>query len=344
MNRKLIFDALDMLDDEYIEEFIARRSKSAPVSSERKGNMNTGFTAKRRKIIIAIAVAACIALSVCIAASAANLWGIRDLFSASGKELPEQADQYITPQSVSIQDGDWSIRVTESLCSGRTLSVAVEITASDKYILIDADSDPEDHAASLGIDFDGTLSQYAAAQGKELVNVSAIVEAKDTPWLTGTLHFERVSDNAMVILAQSTAQSEITATEGICRIYALGRQFDADFEISTLDSHSSLFICTAPSAMPGVIFGSAKVTEDDLGIDITIEETVTDYDTFSLMEMRFNDISDLYGGSLHESGNKWTLDMFDGQGTVGDTLTLSIYNVENGQFMGEVLFERVKDE
>lgn len=349
MNRKLIFDALSMIDDTYIQESIVCRSDSALSSSERNLKMDRSqHSAKRAKKLIALGIAACLVLSMVITASAANLWGIRDLLGKSGSELPEEAYDYVQTQSDSAQNAEWSCRITESLCDHSNLTVAVAVTCSEKYVIAPIDASPDDSAhAAIGVGSDLTLGEYASSQGKELLFANASLtdnEAFDV--IAGMLHFEYISDSHAVLMAHADIDSYEPVTHGICTVHIIdahGRKTEQilHFDLSEAPvTDFTVFVPVDPNAVAGLCAGEATVTRTPLGISIRMEETITDPDAFGCMEFMCEQFPGIMGGSAMDSDGKWYLEMNGGQGSVTDKLSIQVFNVETGQLMGQIVFEK----
>ena len=342
MNKKLICDALDMIDEKYIEECIVRQD--AVLASERNMMIkNNRFSAGTTKKIIAIAAAACLLLTAAITASASGFWGIGELLERSGVELPQQAEEYIQPQIDSAQSEEWSCRVTETLCDGSKLLVSVEITCGEEYILVATDASPSDSAASCGIDWDGTLDEYAASRSAELLYVNAGMTDREI-FGSGFIHFERLSDTQMVILVQADVDSQTVPEQAVCTVYAEGAavsspRMELELSIAAAPAVSqTVFVPVEPEAVPGLRVGSATVTQTVMGCTVVAEETVTDDEAFSLMEMTCVELPGLFGGHICGSDGAWQLQLEGGQCHVPETLTIRVLNVETGEVMGDIVF------
>ena len=176
MNRKLISKAISDIDDAFIAE-----AQSAPVAysghaPERTPNMGKYESKKNRvgsRRLIGLVLAACLVFSLAITAYALNLFGIREMFKIHNRELPEEADPYIQQHTETAAAEDWSARITESLCDTGKILTTVTVSGGDKYIVVPTDAMPGDSVGFIGIEGDQTLSEYAAAQGKELLFVCA---------------------------------------------------------------------------------------------------------------------------------------------------------------------------
>ncbi len=347
MNRKLVGDMLSLIDEKYIEECVLPRENKPCFSSERNKKMNGNrFSRKNGKKILVIAIAACLVLSAVVTAGAANLWGIRELSDQSGAPLPEEAYDYIQPQSASAQSEEWSCRVTESLCDRGSLTVSVAVTCSEKYVLAPPDASPGDSAgAVLGADSGLTLGEYAASQGKELLFVNAsLMKNEGFAVVSGMLRFEYVSDSHAVLLAQADIDSDGPVTEGICTVYltdAQGKRTEQalPFDLSEAPaSDSVVFVPVDPDAVAGVKVGKAEVTRTPLGISIIMEETVTDHDAFGRMEFVCEQFPGCMGGSVADADGNWQLELNGGQGEITDTLAIQVRDCATGQPIGEILF------
>jgi len=340
VSNKILSDALGMIDDSYIQECIVYQVRDACSSSERNRKMKKyGTVSQKGKILVALCAVVCLVLSLVITAGAANLWGIRELLSNSDRDISEQADDYIQPQSSSAQEAEWDCRMTEALFDNNQIVLTVVVSCAEDYILIPTDFSAGNPASSIGIDSDKTLGEYAEDHNRMLLNVGAGINNSDTLRVCGGfIHFENVSENQMVILLQTEVETSESAPQGICTVYVGGKQTVLEFTtMPAPDTNSRIFIPAERNAVPGIVFGSATVTENLLGVSVTAEEIVTDEDAFELMEIRIKELTVYEGGSVFRDGRLY-LDIINGQGAIGDTMTVQIYNVETGALIGEIVF------
>ncbi len=341
MKRELLRQALGMIDDRYIEESLCGGDADARPTSERNLKMNSNkFPAKRTKMIIAIAAAVALVLTLTVSAAAARGWSLAGLFERSGRELPEEAQEYIEVQADTAQEAEWSCSVLESLCDGRTVTAAVEVRCTDDFVLIPTDSSAGDAAGSLGIDYDGTLGEYAAAQGKALMNVGAAIRFGEAPdrKTQGYLHFERLSDSALVVLVHCDEAPEDPEAGCLCIVYAGDRQTELEFTVVAAPAEdSAVYVPQRMDAVPGILFGEAIVTETVTGITLECRETVLDKEAFSCMEMRCADIGKFEGGSVNKDG-EWYLELTGSADRLPDTITLQVFDCATAELLGEVVF------
>ena len=105
-------------------------------------------------------LAACLVFSLAVAAYAANLFGIRELFRTPYRELPETAVAYIQQETAAaeVEEG-WSCAITESLCDNSTVMATVTIRGGDKYIVAPTDADPDQSVGIIGIAGEQTLRE-----------------------------------------------------------------------------------------------------------------------------------------------------------------------------------------
>lgn len=342
----MLRDALGMIDDAFIEESISFFGGDAAASSERKSKVNKYmYLSKRTKMWIAVGAALCIMLSLVVTAAAANLWGIRELLEGGGRELPEEAYNYVEPQEAVVQEEKWSCAVTESLCDGDELMIAVTIECSEDYILAFVDSSPTDPAGSIGVDYDGTLFEYAKSQGKDLLYAAVYIkESEELPLSSGSMHFERISDDCIMVLSGAIIEGAALPPTGICEVRIRGAVADEqelEFTINEAPGSAAIYLPADRQAVAGIIVESATVTESPLGISVTISGTVLDKVIYGDMEFVCEGITGMQGGKRMDETGAFSVNLTNGQGSVSDTLTVQVMNVETGELMGELEFVRI---
>jgi len=342
VNRQIISDAFALIDDAYIEECIVYRSVGARSASERNVEMNRcKKNQKQTRIMVVAGIVACLLLSMAFTASAANLWGIRDYFESLGRELPNQADEYIQYHSVSAQGEEFSCCITETLSDGKAIVAAVEVECSESYVLVPINSSPTDPADAHCINSEKTLAEYAAENNKTLLMTGAYIENCDI----GAMQFERITDNKLVVMVRGEMEADSIQTHGVCTVRFTGgnsgsSEVQLEFEIAAAPKDSAVYLPIDPKAVCGVEMGAAIVTESVMGSSIVIEETVIDSNAFSGMEFRCGELTGYEGGSVNKDG-QWYLNLTYGQGELNDTLTIRVYNCETGEHIGDIVFKKV---
>ena len=352
MNRKLLCDALSMLDDAYIEENIICSSGVLP-SLERESEMNRNHSGKSKKKLIVLAIAVCLVLSTFITASASNLWGIRNLFEKSGRNLPEEAYEYIVEQDDSVQTQgyfvqteEWNCAVTETLCDQNEITVVIRVTCSEKYMLIPTDCGFNDPTAFIGLDSDMTLGEYAASHGKNLMKVNANLLDSGFDIGSGMVQFERVSDGEMMLLLQGDLNGTISSEQGICTVTVNAPGISTtkqklNFTVSEAPINSEfVYIPINPDALYGVSIGEAEVTETPLGISISIEGTADEWDDIFSLDLWCEQISGFTGGYERGNNGEWTLKWSQGQGELTDTIIIHVNDLETGEFIEDIVFRK----
>ena len=307
-------------------------------------------THSHRKLAVLI-LAACLVFSLAVAAYAANLFGIRELFRTPYRELPETAVAYIQQETAAaeVEEG-WSCAITESLCDNSTVMATVTIRGGDKYIVAPTDADPDQSVGIIGIAGEQTLSEYAAAQGKKLLLVGASILKVGNEEINGSSQrMENISESEMVILTRCSKTVSASNLEAVCLVYA--REEDSNdvqrvelpFVLSEAPaaSEGEAYHPLNPNAIPGLIVRDMTVTETPLGYNIRMPATVTDQEaSYNIMKVEIEGLT--YGEGSHgsEDDGNWYFDAYMCQGTLGDILIVHYYDRDK-QPIGEIEFRKV---
>lgn len=350
MNRKLISKAISDIDDAFIAE-----AQSAPVantghSPERTSNMGKYENKKSKagiRRLTGLAAAACLVFSLALTAYALNLFGIREMFKSHNRELPEAADPYIQhhTEATAVQE-EWSARVTESLCDTGKILTTVTVYGGDKYIVVPTDAMPGDSVGFIGIEGDQTLSEYAAAQGKELLFVGATLRHNEHLGIfTEAQRFVNVSGTEMNILVESNRSGE-AGGDAICKIYARDEaenrlELEMPFTLQPAPIEGErVYVPVDPDAIPGMTVGEATVKETPLGLSVRWMETMTDQEAFyNIMKVEIEGVTYREGGAVLEDDGNWYFQFTMGEGTVGDTMTVHFYDWDK-QPIGDIVFKQ----
>ena len=339
MKGQKVMKGLSFINPKYIHEG-EFDSISAPEKS----------THSHRKLAVLI-LAACLVFSLAVAAYAANLFGIRELFRTPYRELPETAVAYVQQETAAaeVEEG-WSCAITESLCDNSTVMATVTIRGGDKYIVAPTDADPDQSVGIIGIAGEQTLSEYAAAQGKKLLLVGAsILKVGDEEIGGGSQRMENISESEMVILTRCSKTVSASNLEAVCRVYA--REEDSNdvqrvelpFVLSEAPaaSEGEAYHPLNPNAIPGLIVRDMTVTETPLGYNIRMPATVTDQEaSYNIMKVEIEGLS--YGEGSHgsEDDGNWYFEAYMCQGTLGDIVIVHYYDCDK-QPIGEIEFRKV---
>ena len=339
MKGQKVMKGLSFINPKYIHEG-EFDSISAPEKS----------THSHRKLAVLI-LAACLVFALAVAAYAANLFGIRELFRTPYRELPETAVAYIQQETTAaeVEEG-WSCAITESLCDNSTVMATVTIRGGDKYIVAPTDADPDQSVGIIGITGEQTLSEYAAGQGKKLLLVGAsILKVGDEEISGGSQRMENTSESEMVILTRCSKTVSASNLEAVCLVYA--REEDSNdvqrvelpFVLSEAPaaSEGEVYHPLNPNAIPGLIVRDMTVTETPLGYNIRMPATVTDQEaSYNIMKVEIEGLT--YGEGSHgsEDDGNWYFDAYMCQGTLGDILIVHYYDCDK-QPIGEIEFRKV---
>ena len=339
MKGQKVMKGLSFINPKYIHEG-EFDSISAPEKS----------THSHRKLAVLI-LAACLVFSLAVAAYAANLFGIRELFRTPCRELPETAVAYIQQETAAAEvEGGWSCAITESLCDNSTVMATVTIRGGDMYIVAPTDADPDQSVGIIGIAGEQTLSEYAAAQGKKLLLVGAsILKVGDEEIGGGSQRMENISESEMVILTRCNKTVSASNPEAVCLVYAREegsnevQRVELPFVLSEAPaaSEGETYHPLNPNAIPGLTVRDMTVTETPLGYNIRMPATVTDQEaSYNIMKVEIEGLT--YGEGSHgsEDDGNWYFDAYMCQGTLGDILIVHYYDCDK-QPIGEIEFRKV---
>lgn len=345
MNHQLISKALSGIDGKYIAQSLTPPVTGAE-APERKQTMKNHARHISSRRILGLAFAACLIFALAATAYAANAFGIRELFHARGKALPDQAAPYIQDHTESAHMDGLSARITQSLCDGGKLLVTVEVRGTDSYLLCGEDSSVEDSVASIGIAGSETLAEYAENHGKDLLFIGARLDGDALSGVQSST-CTYTGDGSLILLAEADLTGEIT--EGVCRIAARGidagvedvRRLEIPFSISPAPSaQERIFAPNDPYAVAGMILGSATVSESPMGMTVRWQETVTDEGQFrNLMEAEIVGCSYTEGGSVLDDDGNWYFNATMVEGNITDSFTVRFYDWDNA-CVGEIVFTR----
>ena len=346
LNSEKAILAMNDVDDSYLE--CARKMLGY------KAEVKIRSTIKRR--ILTIALAATLILSLGIAAYAANLFGLRELFATSTRgEMPEEAAELIIPQSGELDSDGWRAQVMESYCDERDVLITVRISADARYLVAPTDEDPNSPLSVIGLSGEGTLGEYARQEGKSLLFVGAYLDQRTLGLISAGQRFENASPQEMTIYFEGARSGEITApTETNCTVVTLVWPPEADaqdtdsyvIERHTLPvtlaeadkSSQELFTPADPYAVPGYKLGELNLTQTPLGISLRLKMNVLDQkEAEKLLTLHLEGVEFHGTGSIDPNG--YAL-FSQGQGQFGDIPTIRFLDWDKNT-IAEASFERV---
>lgn len=350
MNRKLISKAFTNIDDAFIAETMSPpvgKTDHAPERTKKMGKYENARKRVHSRRLFGLILAACLVFALAITAYAMNLFGIREMFRTQLRELPEVADPYIQQHTETAAAEAWSARITESLCDSSRAMVTVTVSGGDKYIVVPTDATPEHSVGVIGITGDQTLGEYAAAQGKELLCVSAsLMQNENLSIFTEAITFVNASDSEMCILVDATRSGGETAGNAICSVYAVdedGALMKLELPITLEEASASdggMFVPEEPNAIPGITVGNAQIQETPLGWNVRFMCTVTDQDAFyNILKLESDEMTVYEGGFVLEDDGNWYLIWSMGQGEITDSLTIRFYDCDM-QLLGSIVFRK----
>ena len=350
MNQKLVSKAISNIQDTYIVEAMtppAARKDHAPERTSNMGKYENKKNGVGTRRLISLASAACLVFTLAVTAYAVNLFGIREMFRTENRELPEAADPYIQQHTETAAAEDWSARITESLCDTGKILTTVTVSGGDKYIIVPTDAMPDDSVGFIGIQGDQTLSEYAAAQGKELLFVGAsLMQNENLGIFTEAQTSVNVSDTEMNILVESGRSGGAADGDAICNIYARDEagnrlNLEVPFTLEQAPAENErIYVPEDPDVIPGMTVGEATVKETPLGLSVRWMETVTDQEArYNIMKVEIEGVTYREGGSVLEDDGNWYFQFSMGEGSIGDTMTVHFYDWDK-EWIGDIIFNQ----
>lgn len=288
--------------------------------------------------------------ALAITAYAANLWGIREMFGTYNRKLPETADPYIQHHTETAAAEDWSARITESLCDSSRIMVTINVSVSDKYILVPTEAMeimPEDSVGVIGIAGEQTLKEYAESKGKELLFVRAtMIRNENLGIFTETYSTSSVSETEANLFVDATRTVGDTAGDAVCLVYAMDEagnsmEFELPFTLAEAPAADErVYVPVDPDAIPGMTVGEATIKDTPLGISCRWMETVTDQEArYNIMKVEVEGITYREGGSVLADDGNWYFQFSMGEGSVSDTMTVHFYDWDK-QPIGDIVFQK----
>lgn len=351
MNKKLISDALDGIDDRFVAEAMVYHKKKQS-SPERTSNMgryeNTKVRGHSRKLA-ALILAACLVFALAATAYAANAFGIRDMFRSENRELPEEMDPYIQQHTEKAEEEEIHCQIDESYCDSGKVMVTLTVLGGDDYILASDWDSPDSLVSEIGIDGDQTLGDYAREQGKKLLFVFATMrDTEELGIFEESYDFKHPSPGEMHCLVMGTRMGTgVIAEEAKCGVYIRDEEgnqkhIQVPFTLNQAEaSDSGTFVPDNPNALPGITIGNATVTKEASGVKIRWKADAVDQMAFNF-KTTVEEITEYNGGYVLEDDGYWYFELYMGQGEVNDTLTFHFTDWDSGESIADVVFTRQK--
>lgn len=295
--------------------------------------------------LFALILAACLVFALAVTAYAANFLGIREMV---GHRLPATAETYIQSHTEAAQEEDWSCRITESLCDTAKVVVTAQVFGGDKYIVVPNDAKPEtDTVELIGLEGSETLAEYAAAQGKQILQVCATLRGSEGMEIfMESIEEKNISAGEITVFVESNTTGGEMPAQAVCTVYGTvagtdqSMELKIPFNLAQTPADAEIFAPVDPNAIPGITVGEATVTQTPLGIAVRYRETETrEGALYELLPVKFDEVTYREGGAVLENDGNYYFQFSMGQGTVTDTLTAHYYDL-NQQRVGTVVFKK----
>ena len=193
------------------------------------------------------------------------------------------------------------------------------------------------------------MGEYAAAQGKELLCVSASLRQNEELGIfTEAMTFVNFSDSQMCILVDATRSNGTMIRNAFCWAYAVnaaGERVDTlqiPIELAEAPvTEAGSFIPDNPTAIPGLTVHSVSVEETPLGWTVRfISEITDDVAIENFKRMDCDELTDFDGGGfVLEDDGTWSTTWTMGKGNISDTLTVHFYDWDD-QLIGDIVFKK----
>ena len=236
----------------------------------------------------------------------------------------------------------------ESLFDSASFTISVGISGGDKYVVVPEYCSAGDDVSEIGLPRGQTLGDYAAQQGKTLLYVGAGIQDRDKLGIATTAQFYKSqSDSEMTIVETGQKSTDVSVTEGICRVSAwVDGQKDVtrvELPFTVKEAAGDVLVYKAEGAneVAGIRTNSFRVYQSPAGNSIVFDQELPEIFTEDLKRMDIDGISYAEGGWLDDGNGGYECRWSKVQGNFGDTLTLRFINWDN-EVMGSVIFHRQK--
>ncbi len=332
-----LLSSFENIHDKYIME-----AKDMEKYREKKSGRS------RVKYMLIAAIVA-VSLMIVTAVAAMNYLGMREITQDTPYAVPSEAAPYIETQSAQETTTEgWSCTMLESLFDSASFTISVGISGGDKYVVVPEDCDPGVDVSAIGLPSGQTLGDYAAQQGKTLLYVGAGIQDRDKLGIaTTTLFYESQSDGEMTIVETGQKSTDVSVTEGICRVSAwVDGQKDVtrvELPFTVKEAAGDVLVYKAEGAneVAGIRTNSFRVYQSPAGNSIVFDQELPEIVTEDLKRMDIDGISYAEGGWLDDGNGGYECRWSNVKGTFGDTLTLRFINWDN-EVMGSVTFHLQK--
>lgn len=323
------------------DKFILEAKDMENYKKKRSGRSRVKYT------LIAAIVA--VSLMIVTAVAAMNYLGMQEITEDTPYAVPSEAAAYIETQSAqATTTEDWSCTMLESLFDSASFTISVGISGGDKYVVVPEYCSPGDDVSEIGLPRGQTLGDYAAQQGKTLLYVGAGIQDRDKLGIPTTAQFyESQSDGEMTIVETGQKSTDVSVTEGICRVSAwVDGQKDVtrvELPFTVKEAAGDVLVYKAEGAneVAGIRTNSFRVYQSPAGNSIVFDQELPEIVTEDLKRMDIDGISYAEGGWLDDGNGGYECRWSKVQGNFGDTLTLRFINWDN-EVMGSVIFHRQK--
>lgn len=327
------------------DKFILEAKDMENYKKKRSGRSRVKYT------LIAAIVA--VSLMIVTAVAAMNYLGMQEITKDTPYEVPSEAAPYIETQSAQETTTEgWSCTMLESLFDSASFTISVGISGGDKYVVVPEYCSPGDDVSEIGLPSGQTLGDYAAQQGKTLLYVGAGIQDRDKLGIpTTALFYENQSDSEMTIVETGQKSTDVSVTEGICRVSAwVDGQKDVTrvelpFTVKEAAGDVLVYKAEGDNEVAGIRTNSFRVYQSPAGNSIVFDQeyAMGEY-TEALQELKRMDIDGISyseGGSMENEEGKPETRWSNVKGTFGDTLTLRFIDWDN-EVMGSVTFRLQK--
>ena len=337
MNTYELLSSFENIHDKFILE--ARDMEN--YKKKRSGRSRVKYT------LIAAIVA--VSLMIVTAVAAMNYIGMQEITRDTPYEVPSEAAPYIETQSARETTAEgWSCTMLESLFDSASFTISIGISGGDKYVVVPQDCDAGVDVSAIGLPSGQTLGDYAAQQGKTLLYVGAGIQDRDKLGIAvTTVLYESQSDGEMTIVETGQKSTDVSVTEGICRVSAwVDGQKDVTrvelpFTVKEAAGDVLVYKPEGANEVAGIRTNSFRVYQSPAGNSIVFDQEVPEGFPEALKRMDIDGISYSEGGWMENEEGKPEAKWSNVKGTFSDTLTLRFINWDN-EVMGSVTFHLQK--
>lgn len=212
------------MNDSFIAQKLNAEQSALHVTPQMRtrlaSRMNTTkrYAAPRRVVLIALAL---LLITACAYAAGVRL-GILDFIGqSSGKNVPSDAQQYITESSAVFCDkqGMFSVQLRQMAFDGSTVFAVIDITPESKSMFVmPSDSLPDAPASDFTAETKGTIREYCESKGYTDAWRVSVMLPSDVKYLSSSEEGAWCEDGYYTLYTTAQLEAPLDAVEGALEV------------------------------------------------------------------------------------------------------------------------------